>query len=66
MVQSSVPEEDEIKPLLPVEIELYIEPDGTVIFADLAAEALPLARALDPDQIPPHEGGKPPGEGRND
>jgi hypothetical protein len=34
---------------LPVEVEIYIEADGTVTFADLAAELLPLARQLDPD-----------------
>jgi hypothetical protein len=34
---------------LPVEAEIYIEADGSVTFADLAAELLPLARQLDPD-----------------
>ncbi len=43
-------EPDEEAPLLPVEIELYIEPDGTVIFADLAAETIPIAHELNPDQ----------------
>jgi hypothetical protein len=31
---------------LPVEIELFIEPDGAVVFADLAADAVPIARRL--------------------
>jgi len=31
---------------LPVEIELTIEPDGAVVFADLAADAVPIARRL--------------------
>jgi hypothetical protein len=34
---------------LPVEVEIYVEADGSVTFADLAAELLPLARQLDPD-----------------
>jgi hypothetical protein len=33
-----------------VEIEFYIEPDGTVTFADLAADIVPVAQALNPDQ----------------
>lgn len=39
---------------LPVEIEVYVEPDGSVVFADLAAGALPLADALSPP-LPPRE-----------
>ena len=39
---------------LPVEVELYVEPDGTVVFADLAADVLPIACALDPDQSLAH------------
>jgi hypothetical protein len=35
---------------LPVEVELYIEPDGSVTFADLAADTLPIVKALNPDQ----------------
>ncbi len=31
---------------LPVEIELFIEPDGAVVFADLAADVVPIARRL--------------------
>lgn len=31
---------------LPVEVELFIEPDGTVVFADLAVDAFPIARQL--------------------
>jgi hypothetical protein len=37
---------------LPVQVELYIEPDGTVTFADLAAELLPVARSLNPEAMP--------------
>jgi len=36
--------------LLPVELELFIDPDGTVVFADLAAEMIPIAQKLNPDQ----------------
>ena len=39
---------------LPVEVELYVEPDGTVVFGDLAADVLPIALALDPDQSLAH------------
>lgn len=45
------PEQNPIEeqlPTLPVEVELYIQPDGSVVFADLAAELLPLAMTLDP------------------
>jgi hypothetical protein len=31
---------------LPTEIELFIEPDGTVVFADLAVDAIPIAHRL--------------------
>lgn len=34
----------------PVELEVFIESDGTVVFADLAADAIPVARILNPDQ----------------
>ncbi len=33
-------------PPLPVQIEIYIDADGTVVFADLAEEAIGLAYAL--------------------
>lgn len=33
--------------LVPVRAEIFVEPDGTVVFADLAAELLPIAAALD-------------------
>ena len=43
---------------LPVEVEIYIEADGSVVFADLAAAVTPLAQELNPDQPlacePPH------------
>ena len=35
---------------LPVEVEIYIEADGSVVFADLAADVAPLAQELNPDQ----------------
>lgn len=35
---------------LPVEVEVYINPDGSVIFADLESGMLPVAAALNPDQ----------------
>ncbi len=35
---------------LPVEVEIYIQPDGTVVFADLAADTVPIAQQLNPDQ----------------
>jgi hypothetical protein len=38
------------KPLLPVEVEFYIEADGTVVFADLAADLVPIAQELNPEQ----------------
>jgi len=55
------PDEGERSPqetALPIEVELYIQPDGSVVFADLAMEVLPVAQALNPDQpllcdIPP-------------
>lgn len=35
---------------LPVEVEIYIEADGSVTFADLAAEVVPIAYELNPQQ----------------
>lgn len=35
---------------LPVQVELYINRDGTVTFADLAADILPIAATLNPNQ----------------
>lgn len=35
--------------LLPIEVEIYIEPDGSVTFADLEAGTLPIAQQLDPN-----------------
>lgn len=35
---------------LPVEVEVYIEADGTVTFADLEAGMLPVAHELNPDE----------------
>jgi hypothetical protein len=33
---------------LPVRVEIFVEPDGTVVFADLAADLIPVAQAVDP------------------
>lgn len=44
------PPADNSNDSFPLEIEFYIEPDGTVTFADLAADILPVAQALNPDQ----------------
>ena len=50
----SVPDENprEGRPprLLPVEVEVYIEADGSVTFADLEAGMLPVAFELNPDE----------------
>ncbi len=56
-------------PVLPVEVEVYIEADGTVTFADLEAGMLPVAHELNPDEplacdVPPRD--DPPGEERHD
>ncbi|NDJ54673.1 MAG: hypothetical protein GYB68_16520 [Chloroflexi bacterium] len=37
------------EPILPIEIEVYINPDGSVTFADLEASVVPIAQALNPD-----------------
>jgi hypothetical protein len=34
-------------PLVPVEVEIYVEPDGSVTFADLAEGLLPVVDRLD-------------------
>lgn len=43
------PREDRPGRLLPVEVEVYIEADGSVTFADLEAGMLPVAFELNPD-----------------
>lgn len=35
---------------LPIEIEVYLNPDGSVTFADLAEAAIPIVHKLNPDQ----------------
>jgi hypothetical protein len=50
MTASPTPPSSDSEPLLPVEIEFYIEADGTVVFADLAADIIPIAQELNPDQ----------------
>ncbi|MBN1310844.1 MAG: hypothetical protein JXB30_05430 [Anaerolineae bacterium] len=39
--------------LLPAEVEVYINPDGSVTFADLEANMVSVARKLDPDWAAP-------------
>jgi hypothetical protein len=39
------------KPLLPTEVEIYINPDGSVTFADLEASLIAVARKLDPGSV---------------
>ena len=34
---------------LPIEVEIFIEADGTVTFADMAAEVVSIAIELNPD-----------------
>lgn len=38
------------EPILKVEVELYINPDGSVTFADMAGDMLPVAEALGEEQ----------------
>lgn len=38
-------------PKIPIEIEIYLNPDGSVTFADLEEHIVPLARELDPDSV---------------
>jgi hypothetical protein len=34
---------------IPVEIEIYVNPDGSVTFADLEEQTLAIVKALNPD-----------------
>jgi len=45
-----LPEPEDDDPRLPIEVEVYINPDGSVTFADLEAGTLPIAHHLNPDQ----------------
>lgn len=38
--------EDRPQSLFPVEVEVYIDPDGSVTFADLEASLVPIAETL--------------------
>lgn len=38
------------KTSLPIQVELYINADGSVTFADLEEKTLPIAHRLDPDR----------------
>ncbi|MBN1430084.1 MAG: hypothetical protein JXB07_17065 [Anaerolineae bacterium] len=52
----SVPDKsnDQMEHLLPVEVEVYVNPDGSVTFADLEADMVSVARKLDPGwMVPP-------------
>jgi hypothetical protein len=40
---------------LPVEIEVYIQPDGSVVFADLEEGTIPIVDELDPDHNAPDD-----------
>lgn len=66
MTDSPIPPPSEPEPLLPVEIEFYIEADGTVVFADLAADILPIAHELNPDQALACDLPQPPSESTDD
>ncbi len=46
-------QDDARKPLVPIEVEIYVNPDGSVTFADLEASLVPVARKLDPDSAMP-------------
>ena len=35
---------------LPIEVEIYVNPDGSVTFADLEAGTLPIVRELNPGE----------------
>ncbi len=46
-----VPEEPvKLTQPLPVEIEVYVNPDGSVTFADLAEDMVAVAHRLNPDE----------------
>ncbi len=58
------PREGRDRPLLPVEVEVFINPDGSVTFADLEAGTLPIAHHLNPDDpvacdLPDHTSERP-------
>ena len=42
----------ERKPLVPVEVEIYINADGSVTFADLEEKTVLIAQSLNPEQPP--------------
>jgi len=60
MDQSSATSHHPDNPSFPVEVTLYVNPDGSVTFADLAAGMLDIAYRLNPDQnlvrdLPDHQ-----------
>jgi hypothetical protein len=61
MTDAPTPLQPDPQTPLPVEVEFYIEADGTVVFADLAADLIPIAHELNPEQplvcdVPPRPG----------
>ncbi len=54
--------DDTGKPLLPTEVEIYINPDGSVTFADLEASLVPVAQKLRPGSMTSAD--EPPGGSR--
>ncbi len=51
MVTTPDKQDDTRKPLLPIEVEIYVNPDGSVTFADLEASLVPVAQKLDPGSM---------------
>lgn len=52
MSPASYPSEKPNQPSIPVEFEIFVNPDGSVTFADLEEHAIAIARELDPDCTP--------------
>jgi hypothetical protein len=50
-VEPAPEQEIDIDGLLPVEVEVYIDPDGAVTFADLEASLVSLAEELGADRL---------------
>ena len=55
----TLPDRSDYKPksLLPAEVEVYVNPDGSVTFADLEADMVSVARKLDPGWTAPGSSG---------
>nr|MBN1229716.1 hypothetical protein [Anaerolineae bacterium] len=52
------PDQSTVAVPVPVELEIRILPDGSVIFADLAADIRPVVERLDPSACTPASGVK--------